>query len=173
MSFPPQNQMPQSPMTDPKLAVRTMQIICAALMLGVLMFAGIAVFQRLGQPAAARPMIAYIGIGMAAMMIVTRLVFVPFIVRDGIKQVVGTRPIEDLTKLDFYRVYQTQMIVACALCEGAAFFNLISYIIEGQLWSLAIVAGLLAIMAMAFPTMERVDSWADEQLRLTRLSPPN
>lgn len=176
MYFPPQNQMPPSRFTDPVQAVRTMQIVCAALMMGVLMFAGAAIFMRFGpggQVPAAQPMVAYMAAGMAALMIVARLVVVPFVIKGGIKQLTATTPLDDVAKLDFYGVYQTQMIVGCALLEGAAFFNLISFIVEGQIWTLGIVAVLLAIMATAFPTLERVGSWAEEQLRMLRLDPPN
>ncbi len=176
MYFPPQNQMSQGRITDPVQAVRTMQIICGALMMGVLMFAGVAMFLRLGpnaQPPAAQPVIAYLAAGMAAIIFVARLVVVPIATQMGIKQLAAMIPLEELTKLDFYGVYQMRMIVGCALLEGAAFFNLISFILDGQLWTLGIVGGLLAIMATAFPTLERVDNWAEEKLRMLKLDPPS
>lgn len=166
-TFPPEG-------TDPRQMVRTMQIICGALMMGVMSFLGIAVFLHLGkaQPAPAVPMIAYMAAGMAALIVIVRLVISVPVTKSAIKQMTAIRPVNDIQKLDLYAAYQVQMIVSCALLEGAAFFNLVSFIIDGQLWTLGIVAALLAMMAVSFPTFERVDGWADDQLRQLQLNPP-
>jgi hypothetical protein len=172
--YGPQSMFPPEG-ADPRQLVRTMQIICGALMMGVLSFAFVAAMVRFGQadqPPAAVPMIAYFAAGMAAMAILVRLIAGPLVVRAGLKQITTLRPIAELGKLDLYGVYQTQMIVSCAVLEGAAFFNLIGVIIDGQLWSFGVVALLLVLMAISFPTYERVDAWADEQLRLLQLDPP-
>ncbi len=172
--YQPQSMLPPEG-TDPRQLVRTMQIICGALMMGVLSFAFVVVmirFGKAGRPPADFPMMAYMAAGMAAIMIITKLVITPLIVSAGLKQIASLRPLEALTKLDLYGVYQTRMIVGCALLEGAAFFNLISVITEGQVWTFGVVALLLALMAASFPTYERVDAWADEQLRLMQLDPP-
>ena len=158
--------------TDPVATVRVMQIICGALMMGVIWFAAIAIYIKVGQPAAGKVILAYLAAGAAAVCVVARL-FVPSqIVRDGIILLLKARQPEDLSRRDLYPVCQTHMIVACALLEGAAFFNLVSYMVEGQVWTLAIVAALLALMASSFPTLEKVNSWADDQLRQLQLDPP-
>ena len=156
--------------------VRTMQIICGALLMGVICFAVIALFMRLGRglagPSAAKVVVAYLAAGMATVSVAARLFIPPQIVRSGIQELLKTRRVDDVTRFDLYPIYQTQMIVACALLEGAAIFNLIGFLVEGQIWTLAIVTALLAVMASAFPTLERVDSWADEQLRQLQMDPP-
>lgn len=172
--YAPQAMLPPEG-TDPRQLVRTMQIICGALMMGVMFFLGIAVFLHFGkgpQRAQATPIVTYMAAGMAALMIIVRLVISLPVTKSAIQQITAIRPLNDIHKLDLYGVYQTQMIVGCALLEGAAFFNLVSFIIDGQLWTLGIVAVLLAMMASSFPTFERVDGWAEDQLRQLQLNPP-
>jgi hypothetical protein len=166
--FPPDN-------ADPRQLVKTMQIICVALMVAVVTFLGIVVYLRFGKgmpPGNGMPMMSYMAAGMAAIMIVGRVI-APMVITTGmLKQAISLRPIEDIRKLDLYGIYQTKMIVSQALLEGAAFFNLVAYMTEGQSWSLGIVAVLLAVMAVGFPTFEKVDGWADDQLRQLQLNPP-
>lgn len=171
--YEPQSMLPPEG-TDPRQMVWTMQVICGGLMMGVMTFLGIAVFLHIekgAQPAPATPIVAYMAAGMAALTIIVRLVISSPVVKSGIKQITAIRPVNDIQKLDLYGVYQTKMIVSCALLEGAAFFNLVAFIIDGQLWTLGIVAVLLALMVVGFPTFERVDGWADDQLRQLQLNP--
>ncbi|MDB5338311.1 MAG: hypothetical protein JWN70_3930 [Planctomycetaceae bacterium] len=176
MYIQPPNQSSGQNVIDPRMAVRTMQIICGALMMGVISFAVVAVIVRSGKAAngqaEASVIVAYIAAGFAALCIAVRVVVPPQTVKAGISQLVKVRRPDELTRLDLYQIYQSQMIVACAVLEGAGFFNLIAFIIAGQIWTLAIVVALVALMASVFPTLERVDNWADEQLRQLQLDPP-
>ena len=54
-------------------------------------------------------------------------------------------------------IYQTRLVIACALLEGAAFFNLVAYFIEGQTLNLIVTGVLLVMMAMRFPTTGTVE----------------
>jgi hypothetical protein len=60
-------------------------------------------------------------------------------------------------------IYQMQLIIALAMLEGAAFLNLIACMIEHNWWSLAIAGGVVAIMAVQFPTRTRVEQWIETQ----------
>lgn len=141
-------------------------------MAGVIPFMAIAIVMRFGQAPAGKIVIAYLAVGMAAMCVVARILVPRQIVRGGIALLLKTRRPDELGRMDLYPIYQTQMIVACAVLEGAAFFNLISYMTEGQMWTLGVVIVLLALMATSFPTAEKVNNWADEQLRRIQLDPP-
>lgn len=156
--------------------VRTMQIICAAMMFGVIVFGVIAVAVRRQQAPGAEVegavLIAYLAAGFGVLMVVMRSIVPGQVVRTNIQQLVKTRRLEDLQRKDLYPSYQTRMIVACALLESAGFFNLIAYIMAGQLWSIGIVAVLLVLMAMAFPTSDSVENWADDELRQLQMHPP-
>ena len=168
---------------SPQMMVRTGQIICGALMMGVLMFTLVVCVMRFGsagqqvdqpadQPRAESLLLPGVAAAFAAILLVVRMVVLPSVVRDGLKQTAARKPIEELRKIDLYGVYQTRMIVGCAMLEGAAFLNIIAFLMAGQIWTLGIVGLLLALMALMFPTIDKVDSWADEQLRQLRLDPP-
>jgi hypothetical protein len=61
------------------------------------------------------------------------------------------------------QAYQTGLIVGLALLEGAAFFNLVAYMVEKQWWTITIVAALLFWMLLAFPTRTRVTQWLESR----------
>ena len=153
-----------------------MQIICSALMLGVMTFAAMAIFINQGQGNAAQPprngVIAYVAAGFAAIICVVRIILPPMMVKSGIQELLKARRVEELTRLEFYPIFQIQMIVGCALLEGAGLFNVIAYLVEGQTWSLAIVTWLVALIGISIPTVDKVNNWADDRLRQIQLDPP-
>jgi fucose permease len=63
-------------------------------------------------------------------------------------------------------VAQIKMIIALALVEGAAFFNLIAFIITKSLIPPAVVGALLLVMAIHFPTKFKLALWLEDQQRL-------
>jgi hypothetical protein len=65
-------------------------------------------------------------------------------------------------------VYQSQKIVAVALIEGAAFFALIVYMLEGNALTLGLALLLIAAQVVHFPTREKVEGWIDQQAGLIR-----
>jgi hypothetical protein len=58
------------------------------------------------------------------------------------------------------------MIVGMAMLEGAAFFCLIAYIVEGNVLPLTAAGGLLFLMLFSFPTHDRVEEWVNGQLQM-------
>ena len=60
--------------------------------------------------------------------------------------------------------YQVRFIVACALLEGAGYFNGAAYLIEGQWSSLAMIAALAAGMLLLLPTPGRMRGWLERKL---------
>lgn len=176
----PHSQIPPQSVTDSTASVRTMQIIVGALILGVLSFVGVALFIKFPKlvpappvPGVAQfPVIAYFAMGMAAILFAARLVVPSIITQQLVRQLLQNKPTDQLTKNEFYSVYQTGLIIATALLEGAAFFNILAYVLQEQLWSLGVAGGLVVAMAAGFPTAERVDEWAADQLRQIQLNPP-
>lgn len=62
-------------------------------------------------------------------------------------------------------LYQTRTIILASILEGVAFFNAISFMIEGDLLTV-IAAGLSAMgVASQFPTTTRVVNWVEDQLQ--------
>jgi hypothetical protein len=162
--------------------LRVMRIIVGALMMGLLAFLSVAVLivqQR--QPNPGQPiLISYLAVGFFAILFVLWWVVPKWIITTLINQIAtGNRTPGQATETsksnlpsafpdDTSRLllaYQTKMILAAALLEGAAFFGCIAYLLEGQTSVLAIPAVVLTLMALTFPTQDRVSQWVEEQQR--------
>lgn len=63
-------------------------------------------------------------------------------------------------------IFQTQMLIGASLLEGATFFFLIAFFVEGQ--PLSLVGGLMFLIGLAlkFPTRARLERWLEEQQEL-------
>lgn len=184
--MPQQNEMTpeQYAALEPDKALRIMQIIAGALVAGVLSFATVASIVVFGQAPAAQPggqppaaaqngseVVMYLAMAFAAVAAVAAVM--SFVVSNlvsaaGVKGVAkmaqdgtATGPKELFGRL--LAVAQTKMIIALALIEGAAFFNLIAFIITKSLIPPAVVGALLLVMAIHFPTKGKLASWFEEQ----------
>src|SRR5262245_52334388 len=166
--------------------VRSLQIVVAALLMGVVMFTGVAVFIQLpNQRNAQQPglgLLTMVAIGFAAMATAAGMVVPAAIVKNSRRRIKkgdwtppqGAAGSQQLNRLlsehreagKLAMVYQTKTIVAAALPEGAAFFANIAYLLEGSFISLGLVAALLLVIVGQFPTVPRVSGWIEEQLRL-------
>ncbi len=157
--------------------VRTAQIIVAALVAGVLIFAGVVYFMNMGgQPLQGQPMISMVMAALGGTLIVARF-FVPgLMVQSSCRSIAdGTwkpaksnqpgyvPPSNDRERL--LAVYLTKTIIGAALLEGGAFANLVAYLLEGQWYSLVFGIALALAIAAGMPTQTGVESWVDRQLR--------
>jgi hypothetical protein len=150
---------------------RMLQIVVAALMLGVTMFGGVVVTLAAGEaaPAQNNPLfMVYVGAGFAAVALIVRMILPNIIATTTARQAFSSAS-QPATVVELFPAFQVSTIVANALLEGVGFFNLIAYQIERQMGSLAIVGGLLAIMAATFPTKSRLEDWAANQLTTLEL----
>ena len=153
-------------------SVRTMQIIAAALMMGVLMFLGVVLITTAGKFDGNPEFITIIAAGFAFLMLVNHFVIPPIIIRAQLKQAVaaGMHQKQDDEKiLECCGVYQTQLIVGFALLGRAAFFNLVAMMVEHCAGSIAVVTLLLLLMAAKFPTRDKVSYWIQDKLRERQL----
>ena len=169
----------------PAATLMTMRIIAGAMMSGVLMFAVVVLFLRNGPPAEF-PLLSYLGAGAAVVAFVLRMVIPDLVGRSvlGIQLQQVQRDPADGNEIEDDRTdrgeaqtqqllaagasaFQTRTIVDYALLEGAAFFNLVAFMIEGQWWGFAAVGLLLACMVLAFPTLGRLEHWIQNQPALT------
>jgi len=146
----------------PESVGRISQVIAGALIMGVVTFGVVAFIIGKAEPPKL-PMISIMAGGFALMATAMRFV-VPMIVVNGanagLQQVDSTDLMNQLAGL-----YQTKTIIGFALLEGAAFFNLVAYITEKQFWSYGVVAFLLGVMAISFPSQGQFESWAEEMKR--------
>ncbi|REK08629.1 MAG: hypothetical protein DWQ37_20030 [Planctomycetota bacterium] len=63
-------------------------------------------------------------------------------------------------------LYQTQAIFSAAVLEGGAIFSVMAYMVTGRAIVLALAAALVMLMLWSFPTMSRAMDWIDRQMRL-------
>ena len=167
--------------------VRNTQIVVGALAAGVIVFCILVttVLSDGRRPAAApgpdilgMPLLTALAVINGVVLAVASLV-VPKIVVDGGLRAVAKGPSLDDMKLtesgqrqvypasDVGRLlplFQTQLIIASALNEGAAFFGALAYMLEGRAAALAVAGAMVALLLSRFPTLDRVQGWLDVQL---------
>jgi hypothetical protein len=143
----------------PETLIRGMQIIAAALPLGVIVFALVAV---VGTGALAQPpsgnIVSLVGVVVAAGAFVAHLVL-PNLIAQRAANVPQQLPAE----LKPYGEYQLRMIIKLALLDSAAFFNVVAAMVEHNWWSLGIAGLLVGWMLTNFPTRGRVERWIAER----------
>lgn len=146
---------------------RMSQIIVGALMMGVVMF-GVVVLVVVNPGAAGgakppqQPILTWMAAGMAAVMLGTRAVVPGVIASVATKQALASGG--DLRE-SLAPVYQTKTIIGNAMLEGAAFFGLVSYLIEHNWISLCAAGAMLVVMAATFPSQGQFEQWVDQTRR--------
>ncbi len=157
-----------------------MRIVVVALVMGVVTFAAVAFFISGNAEPDKQPLVAFIGLAFAAIILVVREIVPNVIVTSARKKIANgswqpprqaASPIpKDATpeeKLLF--TYRSRLIIRAALLEGAAFFNLVAFVIHHQWWSFAIAAVFAAINLSTIPTRDGLLSWIDRQTELLAL----
>lgn len=154
-----------------------MRIIVFALAMGVAMTTVIFLAIADGEPAD-DPLISYIALGFAVMMVVVWLVVPNLLTRHVRHELAGQQAagtafereatVSDSAIAPLLKAYLARLIVGCALLEGAALFNLVAYLVEGSL-SNVVVAGILLLLILShFPTRDRVADWVARQWEASR-----
>jgi hypothetical protein len=69
---------------------------------------------------------------------------------------------------EWLNVYQSRLIIQLALLEGATFFFLIAYLLEGLPWNLVGAGVMLLGMLTLFPTRSGIESWIANQRELAQ-----
>ena len=151
---------PKPPSFDPAPVARTCRIIAAALSGGVLLFAAIALVIRAGEPPTGR-LLSLIAVGFAAFAVLASSLVLGFMA--GRTGGVGRTGAQTL--------YVTRMLIRLAPLEGAAFFNIIVYLVEGNWWSYLAVGALLLAMLASWPTADRVSRFVEDRERLREFGP--
>lgn len=159
--------------------VRSMQIIVGALALGIINFLLIVVFvirpQALGGPAG-ETLLTYLSLGVAAVAVAASFI-VPMVLGGSMRNSLPDSSTAsntaaakgDANILPLVQVYQTLLIIKCAILEGAAFFCLIAHMIERQTITLAIAGVLLLVLLAQFPLRSRVEAWIESELEMAEL----
>jgi hypothetical protein len=157
-----------------KGVVLTLQIIVGALALGIVNFMLVIVI-AFRPPAPQNPigqsLLTYMAVG-GAVLAVMASIFIPFLLagpmrKSSLDAPAGLRAIGSKDEANIgplAQMYQTLLIIKCVLIEGAAFFSLVAYIIEGQTTALATAGVLLLVLLAHFPTRSRMEAWIESEL---------
>lgn len=155
--------------------LRVMQIVCLALILGALIFLGIALFMVLTErlnPRAGLPFVSLMGLALLVVDGPLAIILPGVMARSAVKKIAAgtsTPPVEgsadDLAGDDMklLAVRQTTLIVGLALWEALAYMSGIAYMLEGQSFVLAIAGVAILFMLGSFPTMRSVRVWLERQ----------
>lgn len=166
-SAPENSEYAQAP-ADQALAVRTLKIITIAMAAGVLVFMAIALVTNQGALDGDADILSWIAIGFAGLMFVNHLV-IPGVIATASLGKVSTEQIreaDEATRFSLiFPTYQIRHIVACALLEGAAFFNVVAYMMEPFGGNLAAAGILIALIAVRIPTVSGVTFWVQDRAR--------
>ncbi len=160
-------------------ATRTIQIIVASLAAGVLAFLGVVLYlvqQNALAPAVEVPIVTYISIGMAIVVIAMWLV-VPAVIAGRMRHSIihGDSSQWGLVKnmhnggelgdvVPLMATYQTSAIVGAALIEGGAFLATIAFLLEHQRTAMLIGIALAVLLVIQIPTVSRAESWVEREL---------
>ena len=132
------------------------QLIASATMLGVIVLVFLASITG-GHVKSASPILAYLAVAFAAQVTAFRLFIPGLFVNSQLKDLKHQGASSIAERLQ--ELFQTRMIISLALLVGAALFNLIAYVINGQWFSLATIVFLLILMGMMFPTAHKFEKW--------------
>ena len=153
----------------------TLQIITAALATGIVIFAVVVMLITAGPGKEnAQPVITIIGIVATLLALVAGLA-VPRIMTRRVQRALVTGKLSpsnsaaipaDLGEVGLLAgIYQTRTILGHAIFEGAAFLNLMAYMMEGQIIALACAALLLVAIVSRFPTRGAIENWIGDELK--------
>lgn len=154
--------------------VRPMQIIVVALVMGVLTFLVVVLVMGLDLQSAAPPLISYLALGFAGVAVLALLIVPGLVVGHGRRAIVnGTfrasglaKPTDSANTSDtmlLAGVFQSQLIVACAFLEGAAFFNVMAYMLHGLIANLIVAVALAGAILCHFPTAGSLQDWVTRE----------
>jgi hypothetical protein len=160
-------------------SIRVMQIIVFALTTGPLFFLAIVCFLVRGDLRSAfdgMPILTLVGLVMAGSLVVVRAIVQQAFTSNARREIMRQNPgtaggkpsaeSADRVTGQLLGLYQTRMIIGSAMFEGAAFFLLVTHMIERSPWSLAVAVVLIVGVASHFPTVGRVGRWIDQQQAL-------
>jgi hypothetical protein len=161
-------------------ATLTMQIIVGSLAAGVVMFSAVTLVLATQQPkpVADTPLLTYMSIVAAPVAILAALTIPGFLVRSQRQPIlagkptlragsIGGSPLPEAEQSlgPYIGGYQTALIVRSAILEGAAFFSLMAFMLEGQTASLVAVGVLFLFILSGVPTRSRVEEAIERQRR--------
>lgn len=142
--------------------IRSSQVIVVALASGLGMFAIVLLTQ--GGPIFNAPIgrLSWIGIAMVAGMIPFSFLL-PNVLSSVGKTGFPAHSTDSERYQKFYQRYQVQLIIGCAMLEGAGFLNLIAYQNERNPSSIGLAGVCVLLILARMPTRSKVQNWIARQ----------
>ncbi len=140
--------------------IRTIQIVCGSLIMGLMTMAVIFVVAMGPEFIPKLGILQMVGIGMAVPVILMSFILPTGIRRNSLRQSLSDEqkndPFQDEVITQALASVQTSSIIRFALLEGAAIMNLIFWFVEKSLYNLVVVGIALGLMVAFFPFSGRI-----------------
>jgi hypothetical protein len=146
-----------------------LQITIGALLVGAAFFAGVAAYMRpqVNLKFGSFPIFSVVAVGMALMILFIRPILLTRRARAALCQLDPSAAVLDAAWMPMFGEYT---ITGATLIEAPIFMLFITYVLDGEWWTLAGGFVLMGLMALFhFPTRERVDRWIAQQRQAARL----
>lgn len=170
------NQQPQPTLQQRRMI---MIVVWLALVMGVVTVGVvISIINQGEKPDDGLPIIVYLGMGVAALMLVLRMIIPNLVARNQFieamqrAQAEGNQDEEQMLG-NFYQIFTMRLILGMAMLEGAAMLNLVAVLIEQQKVAYIPVAILLLVMIASIPTKSKLDGWIRNQMENYNLENQN
>jgi|GEM_PF-1418051 len=153
--------------------VKGLQIVTLGLMVGPVLFMGVALSANKGELGSTPDVLSYVGIGVTVVDLALYLILPDLVARqqrNAIELTESNKAIELDSYKQLFPVFRIRHIVACALLEGAVFLNVIAYLLSKFAGNLAAAVFLLVVIALKWPTGEKVAVWLNNALSLNDFS---
>ena len=145
-------------------SVLTSQIIVAALGMGVLTFAGFAMYQNGFQVNLVLTVTTLVGVFVAGSAILMSFLIPSLISSLSASRLKSSQQATSETIQKLFAVFQTQLILGCAFLEGAGFLNVFLYQTSKSTFSLVAFAICVALLLMRIPTKWKIKGWIARRL---------
>jgi hypothetical protein len=146
--------------------LRTARVVHFALCLGVVVLTVILVVVRHTQAVQANvPVLLYVAIAFAVIEIAAAWIVPVLSDKEVRKRMIRgeEKPQNPDPLVNWAMLYQTRMIIRCALLNGAAFLQPIAYLLTGHPVPLVLAGTLFLLLVLQYPTRDRVTAWIDRQ----------
>ena len=154
---------------------KVLQIIVAAMVVAVLAFAMLSFFlqdqEGNNEDRQGIAMITYVAAVFAVVSLTTQAIIPKMVTQQGLRflkaeiaESEGSGPDAQTVIRRLLGIFTSKTIVGCALAEGAAFFAIVAYLIEGHLLAFGIAAVMLVSIVVRFPTQSSVRHWCENAL---------
>ena len=147
----------------------TQQVIAGSLIAGVAIFALVVTVIRSGQGPLFNSKVGLdsplvlVGLVVAVSAVMTNVLLPNLMFRTPPEQLKAARTREE--RVEALRgMSQIKLIVRYAILEGAAFLNLILFMLEGSALNLGLAIVLLLLMMAHFPTTGRIEAYLETRL---------